>query len=225
MLTDASRAGENAERLTDPAWWTSLASGASLDGGRGGVRVTDAGPDQWVLRHYRRGGLVGRVVDDVYFWTGLERTRAFREWRLLDTLATRGLPVPTPVAARIVRRGLFYRADLVTVRIQGAVALSARLVDGAGGPTPWPAIGRTLRRFHDEGVCHADLNAHNILLDPGDRVFLLDFDRGRLRAAGGWRKDNMNRLHRSLDKIGAAAGRPLYEPGDWQTLLDAYDSA
>ena len=28
----------------------------------------------------------------------------------------------------------------------------------------WIAIGRCLRRFHDLGVCHADLNAHNILI-------------------------------------------------------------
>ena len=183
------------------------------------------GAGHWVLRHYRRGGLVGRVVHDRYLWTGLERTRAFSEWRLLHTMTNRGLPVPAPVAARVERQGLTYRADLVTVKLPGAVSLATRLTATPVQAVPWPTVGATLRRFHDAGVCHADLNAHNVLLDDGDSVYLLDFDRGRLRAPGAWRQDNLRRLRRSLDKIGAQAGRPIYGADDWAALTGSYSSA
>ncbi len=225
VLVDTEHVGADSDRVTDDAWWRRLAGGEPLVGGRGGVRVTDIGAGQWVLRHYRRGGLVGRVVHDRYLWTGLERTRAFAEWRLLHTLTNRGLPVPAPVAARVERRGPTYRADLVTVRLPGAVSLSTRLTATPSQAVPWAAVGATLRRFHDAGVCHADLNAHNILLDDGAAVYLLDFDRGRLRGPGAWHQDNLRRLRRSLDKIGAQAGRAIYEPDDWAALTGSYSSA
>ena len=65
----------------------------------------------------------------------------------------------------------------------------------------WAAIGRCLRRFHDAGVQHADLNAHNIMLGEQGEVWVLDFDRGRLRHPGAWRERVLDRLARSLAKI------------------------
>ena len=67
--------------------------------GRGSVLFVRHADETWVLRHYRRGGLMARLNEDYYLWAGLERTRAFREWRLLDELSRRGLPVPRPIAA------------------------------------------------------------------------------------------------------------------------------
>src|SRR4029453_11025308 len=61
---------------------------------------------RWVLRHYRRGGLIAKLSQDSYLWTGAARTRSFAEWRLLAELRRRGLRVPAPIAARYVR-GLF----------------------------------------------------------------------------------------------------------------------
>ena len=65
----------------------------------------------------------------------------------------------------------------------------------------WAAIGRCIRRFHDYGLCHADLNAHNILLRGDREVFLIDFDRCARRQPGMWRDANLARLRRSLDKL------------------------
>ena len=67
-----------------------------------------------MLRHYRRGGAVARLSGDAYLWTGAGRTRSFAEWRLLRQLRRWDLPVPRPIAARYVRQGLAYRADLIT---------------------------------------------------------------------------------------------------------------
>jgi 3-deoxy-D-manno-octulosonic acid kinase len=69
----------------------------------------------------------------------------------------------------------------------------------------WSAVGRCLRGFHDAGVQHADLNAHNIMLGGQGETWVLDFDRGRLRESGSWREDVLDRLARSLAKIGCGA--------------------
>src|SRR5918993_315299 len=128
-----------------------------------------------------------------------------RHWALPRYLRG-GLPVPAPVAA-LYRRGLLtYSAQLITERIAGARPLSDLIATGGMDDARWAAIGRCLRRFHDAGVHHADLNAQNILLDPQGAVWVLDFDRGREREPGPWRERALQRLARSLEKMGPAAG-------------------
>lgn len=180
-------------------------------------RGAPAPAPEWVLRHYRRGGFVARFVHDAYAWPGEEAVRSFRELRLLAELERLGLPAPAPVAARYVRRGLVYRADLITVAIPGVRPLSQKM--GPDLPlAAWRGVGACIRRFHDAGVFHADLNAHNVLLDERDHAWLVDFDRGELRGAGAWRQANLARLERSLLKV--SAGR--YRAEQWSALLDGY---
>jgi 3-deoxy-D-manno-octulosonic acid kinase len=186
-------------------------------GGRGAAWMLKRGEDEWVLRHYRRGGVPGRLVRDRYVWAGLDVSRPWWEWHLLDSLYKEGLPVPQPVAARVQRGGLLYRGDLITRRIPAARSLAEQLV--AGKDPPWAAIGRCLRRFHDAGVYHADLNAHNILLDAAGQTYLIDFDRGARRGAGAWRGANLSRLKRSLDKLDDEGAFNLKA---WGALLEGY---
>lgn len=175
------------------------------------------------LRHYRRGGVAARVLQDRYLWTGLERTRAWREWRLLQRLWQGGLPVPRPVAARVVRHGLFYRADIITERLVDACPLAAVLAEAKLGEGGWKAIGACIRRFHDAGVCHADLNAYNVLLAGDGAVSLIDFDRGRVHAAGiRWRRRNLARLRRSLHKLGSLSRAFHFSRADWLALCEGY---
>jgi 3-deoxy-D-manno-octulosonic acid kinase len=170
-----------------------------------------------VLRHYRRGGLVARLVADRYLWTGEEATRAFRELRLLALIESLGLPAARPVAARYVRHGLWYRADLLTVAIAAAQPLAERL-DAGPGDALWPRLGATIRAFHDAGIRHADLNARNLLVCADGAVQLIDFDRGMLCRPGRWRAANLARLARSLQKFGG----PDPHSGQWRALLDGY---
>jgi 3-deoxy-D-manno-octulosonic acid kinase len=172
-----------------------------------------------VLRHYRRGGLMARLVEDRYLWSGREQSRPWREFMLLARLVDQGLPVPRPVAARIIHRGPFYQGDLITTRLP-ARALSTLARERSN--LPWGAIGACIRAFHEAGVFHADLNAHNILLDAENRPFVIDFDRGEIRAPGAWQARNLARLRRSLDKLKAADPVFAFTPTDWEQLLVGY---
>ena len=193
--------------------------------GRGKVLFIEHETQQWALRHYCRGGLARRLSTDRFLWAGLHRTRPFREWTLLEHMYRLALPVPRPVAARVARRGAVYTADLVTVRIPDVTTLSRRLSGTSLHPKIWRSVGQTIARFHAAGICHADLNAHNIQIDSQDRLYLLDFDRGRaMQAPGGWMQGNLARLHRSLTKL-LGEGAIRFGEADWTNLLDGYQTA
>ena len=119
----------------------------------------------WVLRHYRRGGLMRSLSRDRYWWQGEERTRPVRR------MAAHLPSAPRRIAGAGAHRGALSQARLRVSRRHHHRAPAGCVVagPGAGRPHPcrcltWIAIGRCLRRFHDLGVCHADLNAHNILI-------------------------------------------------------------
>ncbi len=224
MLYDASRLSNAEDSLFDAQLWIESAVTSRSPAGRGEALFIEHAGQSWVLRHYRRGGFMARLAVDHYLWTGEQRTRPFREWRLLHDMHVTGLPVPAPVAARYRRRGLTYGGDLITERIIDAQPVSALLAVAPLPGATWHAIGRCIRRFHDAGVCHADLNAHNILIHGAQRVFLVDFDRSRRRAPGAWRAKNLSRLKRSLEKISSELPPERFSSPDWANLQAAYAS-
>lgn len=192
-----------------------------VEGGRGAAWFIRRAEGDWVLRHYRRGGLMARLSRDRYFWVGEAAVRSIAEFRLLQRLHGLGLPVPRPIAAWYRRYGLGYGAALIVERIAGARPMTV-LLEG-GKPAAWARIGATIARFHSQGVEHADLNANNILL-AGGHVWLIDFDRGRLHAGGddgAWRQANLDRLARSLRKLGGDAADAAWRSG-YAALCDAY---
>ena len=200
-------------------------SGVLGSAGRGNTMFVGNVPRQFVLRHYQRGGLAGRVTHDNYVWTGADATRPFREWRLLAKMADKGLRVPRPVAARYQRKGLFYTADLITVRVPNVRSLSTCLLDRAAGDDFWRALGSAIHEFHSNGVFHADMNAYNLQIDNSGDLWMLDFDRGRLLPAGQWQQKTLRRLHRSLRKIKSANPSLHFNAGDWEMLLQGYFAA
>jgi len=185
----------------EPEHWRHQGQWQASLGGRGsGARVGASG--EWFLRHYLRGGKAALLSRDGYLYTGERRTRCFAEFRMLARLQASGLPAPKPVAARFRVSGLYYTADLITEWIADTRTLAAAL-GSCADPAPLMAgVGATLARFHKAGVHHADLNANNILVGSNNAVWLVDFDRARLRRPGSWRGGNLRRLERSLRKIG-----------------------
>jgi 3-deoxy-D-manno-octulosonic acid kinase len=220
MLYDASLGGHADERWFDPESGSPWGAIERQRGGRGAVVFVRNGQRRWVLRHYRRGGAVARALGDRYLYTGADRTRAFREWRLLRELTALGLPVPRPVAARYRRHGLFYTADLLTAELPSRLTLAQALAAGPLAAERWGDIGRCIGAFHAHGVRHADLNAHNIVIGPVRDVYLLDFDRGRIAPRGSWEAAVLARLQRSLVKVTAELPGERFGAEQWQRLLD-----
>ncbi|MBD8526032.1 3-deoxy-D-manno-octulosonic acid kinase [Pseudomarimonas arenosa] len=187
--------------MLSPDYWQAQAEHAR--GGRGAVWMVQGEFGTAVLRHYRRGGMAARVSRDTYLWRGASRTRSFAEFRLLLRLRELGLPVPRPILAGYRRRGLFgYSADLLMSRIEQACSLAELLRGDQIAADAMHNLGDTLARFHQAGVDHADLNAHNLLRDSTGRWWVIDFDRGRLRSPhSGWIDQRLQRLRRSMCKV------------------------
>lgn len=178
----------------------------------------------WVLRHYYRGGLIGKLINDSYFFTSQKNTRAAQEFTLLAHMQTLALPAPKPIAYRVTRHGLFYQADLLSSRIENAQDLVAILSKQTISNNLWKKIGVTIKHFHDHNIYHHDLNAHNILIDAQENVFLIDFDRGEVRASdqNRWQKSNMARLQRSFLKEKKQLPTFYWTLENWQWLIDSY---
>ena len=210
ILFDAERVASPGAQLFKREHWSARGALTEQSGGRGSIDFIEDDGKRWVMRRYMRGGMAAHFARDRYLFTGEERTRSFRELRLLAALRQRELPVPVPIAACYDRALLTYSAALITERLPAARPLSETLAAGHMNDSRWAAIGQCLRRFHDAGVQHVDLNANNIMLGKNGEVWVLDFDRGRLREPGSWRESTLNRLARSLAKVSDGSG-------DWQS--------
>ena len=183
--------------------WRRLGQWEAAAGGRGSAARIGAN-GEWFLRHYLRGGKAALLSRDRYLYTGERRARSFAEFRMLAELRASGLPVPRPVAARFRVSGMRYSADLITEWIADTRTLADALGAAADPEELMARVGGTAARFHKAGVCHADLNARNILIGKEGAVWLVDFDRARRRRPGAWHASRLDRLERSLRKLGLA---------------------
>ncbi|HET7266900.1 MAG TPA: 3-deoxy-D-manno-octulosonic acid kinase [Oleiagrimonas sp.] len=223
ILYDAASVPQIDHAWFDPDHWQGCGRLRGRGGGRASACFVDSPAGECVLRHYHRGGMVANVLGDRYLWTGRDNTRSFAEFRLLVRLCELDLPVPLPLAARYVRRGIHYTADLITRRIEHSRTLAECLHEECLDATLAQTCGVLIARFHGHGVWHADLNAHNILVT--DQVnYIIDFDRGQLRTpARAWQQSNLARLRRSLIKLGAARdGEDVFEKQVWLPLMRGY---
>lgn len=207
-------------------FWRSRQALTGEAAGRGSAWFIDAPFGPVVLRQYLRGGWVAKIIRRSYFFTTVTRSRPFREYQLLAALFELGLPVPRPVAALCEHHGITSSGAIMTARISSAQTLADLLPGNTTGPELcaglWGDVGKCIRRFHDAGVWHADLNARNVMLDAGQQVFLIDFDRARYtpgKAVNG--KGNLERFRRSLSKLWPAGELSAMQQA-WAQLMHGY---
>jgi 3-deoxy-D-manno-octulosonic acid kinase len=212
-------------KMLSSDYWIAKNAVTGTAQGRGTTWFIAYQSQQWVLRHYYRGGLIGKFNKDLYWYSNNESTRAAREFALLTTLQQLQLPAPKPVAYRVVKQGLCYRADLLSSRIENAKDLVSILSEKSISTVLMKKIGSTIKRFHEQGIFHHDLNIHNILLDSDDNVWLIDFDQGEQRViADAWQQANMARLLRSFRKELGMFPILHWQESDWQHLLAGYQA-
>ena len=193
--------------------------------GRGDTCFYDVGNSRWALRHYLRGGLIAKLLKDKYFGLSITQSRAWKEWTLLQQMTDKGLPVPVPVAASVIKQGLFYQADLVTEYIHHTQTLADSLEKTALDNEMWKNIGACIHRFHQQSVYHSDLNAKNILIDKENKIYLIDFDQCGFRQGSVWKQQNLDRLKRSLNKFVSKSQSFNFSEKNWQQLMHGYQSA
>ena len=215
---------EQPEACFDPDYWQQAGRVIGSAQGRGTTWFVRGEKLDMALRHYRRGGLFGKLVEDSYWFSGWHKTRCAEEIALLDKLVRGGVRVPRPVAARASRSGWLYKADILVEKIADARDLVGILQQEELPEAIWHAVGAMVRRMHDLQVCHTDLNSHNILLDSRQQVWLIDFDKCYEQAGEPWKANNLSRLHRSFIKEQGKRGIRFTEPC-WQALLEGYGKA
>ena len=182
------------------AFWHQRQQWMAVSGGRGaGGRVGERG--RWFLRHYLRGGRAALCqqgpLSSSWEHGVFARSRNSGCWRA----CTRpGCRYPRPIAAHFRRSGPTYTANLITEWIEGARTLAGALREqrDAREERSWDAWAPSRRAFHRAGICHADLNASNILIGPRRR-----------RLAGRFRPGAPSRAGRLAQKPGCAAAQAV----------------
>ncbi len=220
IMTSAEVSEQVSEHWFTQAYWLNQGRLLGSNSGRGTAWTIKSEWGKWVLRHYLRGGLYAKINRDSYLWTGLKNTRAAKEYTLLNTLQELNLPSPKPIAALVVKHGLFYKNDLIMENILHEQTFAKALLTSTEIDV-WRNIGKTIAQYHANGIYHSDLNAHNILLMK-NQVYLIDFDKGdQRRIHPSWQTKNIMRLKRSIEKITQQSCDHALQK-QWQALMDAY---
>jgi len=196
--------------------------------GRASIDVLDTAAGALVAKALTRGGVLGPLLPDRF----VNWRRPWAEALLAEQLSARGCPTPPVVVVRSTAGpGGLHRLELATARVEGAVDLLEALRSQAD-PRPLAALaGRTLRKLHDAGLRHRDLQVKNLLVRgdgaPVELAWVIDLDRCRLGQALGQepRLASLTRFTRSLVKRGvlpATAGQGAVPWSACRAFLQEY---
>jgi 3-deoxy-D-manno-octulosonic acid kinase len=179
--------------------------------GRGAMHVLATGRGEIVAKRLQRGGRLGAFLRGWF----ADARRPLREAEAAELLLARGCATAPVVAARATRGPFGLHAlELATARVPSRGDL-LDVLRSRSLPLPQvaAAAGGTLRRLHDAGLRHRDLNARNLLVPAGSAaggLVVLDLDRCRVGEPLGRheRVAALARLARSLVKNGVLPLRP-----------------
>jgi tRNA A-37 threonylcarbamoyl transferase component Bud32 len=193
--------------LDCPGAMDRLFAGGGGASGRGVTALVEVSgsTDKLLLRRLLHGGLLGPLLGSAF----LGVRRPLRELRVTAKLRSAGAPVPRPAlvwAKKIA--GPLWDAVVATYLEPDAVDALAFLESAPETPRVLraaEAVGRAVRRLHDEGGQHADLHVKNLLIRERDdtaECIVVDLDKARITPGitPAERMAQIMRLFRSLLK-------------------------
>ena len=169
---------EELQRYFDISYIKSSCTDIKTRGGRGQTLLfTNKESNSLVLRHYFRGGLMGKCFKDYFFIFEKHAHRAFDEYNLLNFMYKNGLNVPKAIIAREISYGFYLRQDIVIEQIEKSNDLANIICERHLTNTELKNIGKCINKMFSLNIDHTDLNLRNILLDNNGKVYLIDFDK------------------------------------------------
>jgi Lipopolysaccharide kinase (Kdo/WaaP) family len=193
----------------EESWERWLAVGDAAVGRGPSAVLPRKGAGSWRLKRMQRGGRAGPLWGDRYPDAG----RLVAMIELSCEALRRGVPGAEPIALLLVRAAPFgVRGFAAFEEIAGAEDLARRLRRGALAEADIAAAMREVRRMHDRGIVHPDLNLGNLLVrgsGDGAEGFVIDFDRATAAQAPAsfkQRRAALRRIERSCAKIAGSAG-------------------
>lgn len=209
----------------DIPYWQKRKQIQTITEGRQPVHLIHlANQQQAILKHYYRGGWFSFINKDRYLGYNTFKNRIQQEIESMIWMKNQQLPTPTPIAARLLFNGIFYRADMLIQAILPSCSLAAWLMSNPCSTQQWADIGKAIAQVARLGIYHRDLNGQNILLTPSSSqqypVYLIDFDRCQRRTyQKRWHQRMLKRLLRSLIKQHTQYPQSHWKKTDWQHLL------
>jgi len=210
LVFDAELAAELVGlRLADPAARKRLFSRAPLRGRGAAPSVALRRDVSVILRRYQHGGVFGGFTGMLH----LGPSRALKELHVTARAEASGAPVPHVICLALwPAAGPFWSALIGTREERGARDLLEVLVaseDARARRALLCEVGAAVRRLHDAGVEHRDLQLRNILVVEENgkrRIVVIDLDRAVYHSSGRLasrlRARSLGRLTRSAVKNG-----------------------
>lgn len=154
------------------------------------------------VKAYTRGGLVNHLTKHHYLRTG--KPRCQKEFEIMSIVRQFGISVPDPIAFGYLGQ-MVYRGWLVTREINRPLNLAQLcLADENRCRSALATLADQIYRLVENHVIHVDLHPGNVLADDNDRVYIVDFDRARIK---NWsqtklRRHYISRWNRAIVKHG-----------------------
>jgi 3-deoxy-D-manno-octulosonic acid kinase len=166
-------------------------------GGRGVVYRFQSGEGEGIVRVYRRGGAIRHVLKETYLFDNRPR----KEFSVHYYALQHGLPVPPLLGVVWRQTGPAFRGRIATGYIHAEHLQRWLEATCAPDTNRLHEVGASIRRMHDVGISHADLQVRNILMAQ-DHAYLIDFDRAVVhpQLADKYKLRNLIRLRRSFVK-------------------------
>lgn len=145
-------------------------------GGRGSTFATVTPPfGRVVVKQYRRGGLLGRLIVRHYLRMGV--VRAEHEYRLLRRVRELGVRAPEPLV--FASKGLFfYQNWLITREIPDSKSLAELSLNQEHDVIQLTQrVVEPVLKLIAHRICHVDLHPGNVLVGIKGEPYLLDFDK------------------------------------------------